>query len=395
LLNRSLFCMCGMTFLVAMGYSIIVPILPLYVRDFGASNIQIGAVVAGFALTRTVFNLPAGVLTGKIGSKNSMLLGLIFVGITSAIIGLAKNYDTVLIARTVAGVGSAFYVTSSVTYMAELTSKGGRGRSLSIYDGTSIIGATIGPAVGGVLSYWGGRNIPFIIYAAFLAVAAILVQLVLPATPKQDARHTSFSYLDVKLLFGDRSFLSVNTATFMYSFILTSMEFTIIPLFAAGNIGLNVLQIGGLFTMLSLAQLAAFIPSGSLSDRHGRKPFMISSLIVLSLVLLLMPHVSGTMDFTLAMAMLGFGSGLAGPMAAWISDLSPTNKLGIAIGLYSTLNDVGVVAGPILLTAMAQTPQTILRIPSTPFLVGALLMAATAILLTTAKDPVREENYNR
>jgi len=147
--------------------------------------------------------------------------------------------------------------------------------------------------------------------------------------------------------------------------------------------------------MLSLAQLAAFIPSGSLSDRHGRKPFMISSLIVLSLVLLLMPHVSGTMDFTLAMAMLGFGSGLAGPMAAWISDLSPTNKLGIAIGLYSTLNDVGVVAGPILLTAMAQTPQTILRIPSTPFLVGALLMAATAILLTTAKDPVREENYNR
>ena len=140
--------MCGMTFLVAMGYSIIVPILPLYVRDFGASNIQIGAVVAGFALARTVFNLPAGVVTGRIGSKNSMLLGLIFVGITSVIIGLAKNYDTVLIARTVAGIGSAFYVTSSVTYMAELTSKGGRGRSLSIYDGTSIIGATIGLPLG-------------------------------------------------------------------------------------------------------------------------------------------------------------------------------------------------------------------------------------------------------
>jgi MFS family permease len=381
--------MCGMTFLVAIGYSIIVPILPLYVRDFGASNIQIGLAVAGFALTRTAFNLPAGAMAGRIGSKNSMLLGLIFVGVTSAIIGLARNYETVLVARTLAGVGSAFYVTSSVTYMAELTSKGGRGRSLSIYDGTSIVGATIGPAIGGVLSFWGGRNIPFLVYACFLFVAAVLVKLQLPTTPKRSVERASLSYLDLKTLFADRAFLSVNTATFMYSFILTSMEFTILPLFAADNVRLNVLQIGGLFTLLSLAQFAAFIPSGSLSDRHGRKPFMISSLIVLSVALLAMSHVSGTNEFTFTMAMLGIGSGLAGPMAAWISDLSPPDKLGIAIGLYSTLNDVGVAAGPLFLTAMIQTPQAIARVPNTPFLVGSTLMIVTALFLTTARDPAK------
>jgi MFS family permease len=47
-----------------------------------------------------------------------MLLGLVFVGLTSAVIGVARNYETVLLARTVAGAGSAFYVISSVTYMA-------------------------------------------------------------------------------------------------------------------------------------------------------------------------------------------------------------------------------------------------------------------------------------
>ena len=133
-----------MTFLVAMGYSLIVPVLPLYARDFGASNIQIGAVIAGFALTRTAFNIPAGIFAGKVGSKRSMLLGLIFVGVTSAIMGVARNYETVLLARTIAGAGSAFYVTSSTTYMAELTSKGNRGRSMSIYDGVSIVGSTLG-----------------------------------------------------------------------------------------------------------------------------------------------------------------------------------------------------------------------------------------------------------
>ena len=388
MLNRSLFCMCVMTFMVAMGYSIIVPVLPLYARDFGASNLQIGAVIAGFALTRTSFNIPAGIFAGRFGSKKSMLLGLIFVGVTSAVIGLAKNYETVLIARTIAGVGSAFYVTSSVTYMAELTSKGNRGRFMSIYDGVGMVGSTIGPAIGGVLAYLGGRNLPFLAYAWFLFAAAALVQLLLPAATQRAQRHFP-NYTDVKRTYGNRSFLSVNTSTFMYSFVLTSMQFTIIPLFAVGNVGLNSLQIGGLFTVLSVAELATFIPIGSLSDRFGRKPFMISSLIVSAVVLILMPHVSSPIGFSLAMGMLGFGSGLAGPMDAWISDLAPIDKMGVAIGLYRTLNDIGLVAGPIFLTALTLTPNATAAVSSTPFLVGGILMAATTILLSKANDPMR------
>jgi MFS family permease len=376
-----------MTFLVAVGYSIIVPVLPLYVRDFGASNIQIGAVIAGFALTRTAFNLPAGVFAGKIGSKKSMLLGLIFVGITSAIIGVARNFETILVARTIAGVGSAFYVTSSTTYMAELTTKGNRGRFMSMYDGVGMVGSTIGPAIGGALSYAGGRSMPFLAYAGLLFVAAVFVQFLLPEVT-QKVQHRLPSYLDLKRTYGDRSFLSVNTSTFMYSFVLTSMQFTIIPLFAADNVKLNSLQIGGLFTVLSVAELVTFIPIGSLSDRFGRKPFMISSLIVSSLVLVVMSHVSSPVGFGLTMGLLGLGSGLAGPMDAWISDLAPKDKLGVAIGLYRTLNDIGLVAGPIFLTALTQTSQV--TISSTPFLVGGILMGATAILLSRAKDPAKD-----
>ena len=387
MLNRSLLCMCVMTFLVAMGYSIIVPVLPLYARDFGASNMEIGAVIAGFALTRTAFNIPAGIFSGKVGSKKSMLLGLIFVGVTSAIIGLARNYETILIARTSAGVGSAFYVTSSVTYMAELTSKGKRGRFMSVYDGVGMVGSTIGPAIGGVLVFWGGRNLPFLAYACFLFVAAAIVQLLLPETTQKPQRQFP-SYLDMKRTYGDRSFLSVNTSTFMYGFVLTSIQFTIIPLFAVGNVGLNSLQIGGLFTVLSLAELVTFIPIGSLSDRVGRKPFMISSLMASAVVLIFMSRTSTPIEFSLAMGLLGFGSGLAGPMDAWISDLAPPDKLGVAIGLYRTLNDIGVVTGPIFLTALiAQATE---KIPSTPFLVGGILMAATTILLLKARDPVRD-----
>ena len=361
----------------------------MYARDFGASNIQIGAVIAGFALTRTAFNIPAGIFAGRVGSKKSMLLGLIFVGVTSAVIGLARNYETILLARTSAGVGSAFYVTSSVTYMAELTSTGKRGRSMSIYDGVGMVGSSIGPAIGGVLVYWGGRNLPFLAYACFLFAAAAIVQLLLPEATQRPQRQFP-NYLDVKRTYGDKSFLSVNTATFMYSFVLTSMQFTIIPLFAVGNVGLNSLQIGGLFTVLSVAELATFIPIGSLSDRVGRKPFMISSLIVSSVVLILMSRTSTPIGFSLAMGFLGFGSGLAGPMDAWISDLAPVDKLSVAIGLYRTLNDIGVVTGPIFLTALTQTHQATAEIPSTPFLVGGILMAATTILLSKAKDPVKD-----
>ena len=178
-----------------------------------------------------------------------------------------------------------------MTYMAELTTKGKRGRSMSIYDGVGMVGSTIGPAIGGVLSYMGGRNLPFLAYACFLFAAAGFVQLLLPEATQKVQRQFP-NYLDLKRTYGDRSFLSVNTSTFMYSFVLTSMQFTIIPLFAVGNVGLNSLQIGGLFTVLSVAELATFIPIGSLSDRFGRKPFMISSLIVSAIVLIVMSHAS-------------------------------------------------------------------------------------------------------
>jgi len=273
--------------------------------------------------------------------------------------------------------------------MAELTTKGNRGRSMSIYDGVGMVGSSIGPGIGGVLSYVGGRNMPFLAYAGFLFVAAVFVQLLLPEVTQEVQRQLP-SCLDLKRTYGDRSFLAVNTFTFMYSFVLTSMQFTIIPLFAAGNVGLNSLQIGGLFTGLSVAELVTFIPIGSLSDRFGRKPFMISSVIVSSLVLIVMSHVSNPLGFSLAMGMLGFGSGLAGPMDAWISDLAPSDKLGVAIGFYRTLNDIGVVAGPIFLTVLTQTSQASQAISSTPFLVGGVLMGATAIVLSRAKDPAKE-----
>jgi hypothetical protein len=77
-------------------------------------------------------------------------------------------------------------------------------------------------------------------------------------------------------------------------------------------------------------------------------------------------------------------------MDAWISDLSPKKKLGVAISLYRTLNDIGVVAGSIYLTAIAQTPNMITKISNTPFRAGGIVLAAPTILRSTAKDPVRD-----
>lgn len=67
--TRVLFSLSLSGFLAFLGFSLIVPTLPLYARVFHATDAQIGALVASFGLSRLVFDLPAGLICERINSK--------------------------------------------------------------------------------------------------------------------------------------------------------------------------------------------------------------------------------------------------------------------------------------------------------------------------------------
>jgi len=91
------------------------------------------------------------------------------------------------------------------------------------------------------------------------------------------------------------------------------------------------------------------------------------------------------------MAFYGLATGLQGSIAAWPADVASKDKLGISMGVYRVMMDMGMVLGPITATYIAgyTGDQTV---TFTPFLVPALVVFVVGVLMIWAKDPARRRH---
>src|SRR4051794_31261586 len=94
-------------FCVAVGFGVLVPVLPVFARTFGVGNAAVGAVVSAFALMRLVSSPFCGRLIVRFGERTVLATGIFVVAVSSGLAGIAQSYEQLLILRGVGGIGSA------------------------------------------------------------------------------------------------------------------------------------------------------------------------------------------------------------------------------------------------------------------------------------------------
>lgn len=382
--RRTLLILSIVVFLVLLGISIITPSLPLYGESLGASDFLVGLIVGAYAGARVVMDIPAGFLGDRRGHKPTMTLGLLLIGFSSLGAGLAFNVWVLMAVRVIEGVGSALYTTSSVAVLAIGSPADRRGRYMSTYTGALLLGAVVGPAVGGWAAGFDLRW-PFYLYAICAFVGLVLQYLFLPKGGLGTLRRTYGPAAPRRWLqLMTPSFLLVNLGV-MGAFFARGAFFTIFPLFALAKFGWDTVLVGLLFTVSAFASLVAIFPSGRWADRRGRKlPFTLG-LVASGLLINLFYLAADLPQQTMAMVIFGFGAGLTGPMAAWAADLAPREQLGAAMGVFRMLGDIGWLLGPVVAGGLAEVAG---RTSPWPFLIPGLVALAVAAPLLAAEDPV-------
>src|SRR5690554_539390 len=159
------------------GFGVVIPVLPVYVRSFGVGYVEVGAVVSAFALVRLIASPFCGWLINHGGERAILAIGIGIVAVSSGLVGIAETYPQVLILRGIGGVGSAMFTISAMTLLLGTTASSVRGRAMGFYQGGFLIGGMAGPALGGLLAVI-SLQAPFFFYAGTLAIAG-LVGLVL------------------------------------------------------------------------------------------------------------------------------------------------------------------------------------------------------------------------
>jgi MFS family permease len=350
---------------VMMGSSLVTPSLTLYAKqDLGANEFLVGAVIAGFAIGRLVFDIPAGVLADRLGLNRTMILGLgILVG-SSVLAGFAPNYWVLLSARVVEGIGSSIYVSAAIVFVLLSSEVSKRGTNIGSYQSMLMLGPIAGPIVGAPIAVFFGYNAPYFAFAGMLAVALGIV-----ATLAYFGRLGSARPAQSHESGGRQANMTVylNTAaiaTFGFAFLRSGIYTTGMPLFAYGNLSLSVFDVGIILTVASIANLVSSFFSGRLTQTYGMQKPLFAAILSSAILVALIP-LSTSMIFLLAVVtLIGITSGFFGQSIVWAAEqieekvkrksaASTDSALGVhshvtrGIGFNRMIGDVGLVLGPL------------------------------------------------
>lgn len=344
------------TLLLAFGRGLLLPIMPLYAGTFSDSYGLIGLVLAGEALGTLIADIPAGGLLRRLDRKWAMVSGVVLIAFSVLALAWASSIWLLFTYRLLAGVGGALWNLSRHAYLAEVTSRVGRGRAIALFGGTVRLGTFAGPAVGGLLAAALGLTAPFFLTALLAGLAAVAALLFV----KPAAQPLPFGGV------GGRSHPLARAVMDRYQVLLTAGfghllaqtiragRRVVIPLYGAAVLGLDVEAVGWILSVAAFLDMAMFYPAGLLMDRLGRKYAIVPSFVIQGLGMALVPLSGGFATLLLAASVMGLGNGLgSGTMMTLGADLAPSDSLGEFLGVWRLIGDGGAMGGPLVVGAVA------------------------------------------
>jgi pimeloyl-ACP methyl ester carboxylesterase/predicted MFS family arabinose efflux permease len=371
-------------FVFQAGFGLVVPVLPLYAREFGLGPAGIGVVIGVYGLARVLTDLPAAWLASRIGHSRAMGIGALVLTVGSALTGLAGSLPELILWRFVTGAGAATTLVVGQSMAAAHPEPFSRPRAIAYYQSAFLAGVGLGPILGGPLADALGLQAPFLAYAVLAGAVGLTGLLVrMPAARSADAGssspHTSArGYL---LMLRDLPFLFVSLITLMMHFTRTGALEGMAPLLGAEQFLMSTTGIGVALGLNGLSNLVVTFATARLAERVDRKALLIpgSVLQVASLaVFALGAHPS---LFVAAAVLWGCGTGLTGPVTAiYVAERANGDVTG-SLALYRMLSDVGYLAGPLLMGLSAThvgTPVTFL------WCAGLILAVVAAFRLVTS-----------
>jgi MFS family permease len=366
--------------LYSVAQGLLIPTLPLYAAGFDVSYSLVGLVLAGDSLGTMMGDVPAGVLLRKLGVKRAMLLGLGLIGLTTAALFLAGSVAQVFALRLLAGLGNGAYRVARHAYVAEATANGNRGRALAAFGGVMRTGNFIGPAIGGLVATVFGLRVPFLLFGAASALAALAVLRFLhtryPAPVIVQSRAASLGgHLLATLRAQYRTLAAAGTGQ-LFAQMVRSGRRVIIPLYAAEVIGLDAQAIGLIMSIAAAVELTMVYPAGLVMDQLGRKFAIVPCFFVQAVGLVLVPFTGGFASLLFAASVAGFGNGLgSGTMMTLGADLAPKNARGEFLGMWNLIGDLGGTGGPVVAGVVAD----ILVLPAAALALASAGFAAATV----------------
>jgi EmrB/QacA subfamily drug resistance transporter len=174
--------------------------LPAIVQDFGVRASSAQWVMTASLLPLAGLVVLGGRLGDVFGRRRCFLIGVLLFGVASAVGGLAPDFDVLITARVVQGIGGALMLPVAVAIMSAAVPAGKQGRALGTMAGAAAIAAALGPTIGGVLTSALTWRAVLLVCVPLMAIIYALTARAVPSDAlsraRGAARHPQMSDID-------------------------------------------------------------------------------------------------------------------------------------------------------------------------------------------------------
>jgi MFS family permease len=375
----------GILFLVVfvdlLGFGMVIPVMPLYAERLGASATWTGLLSAGYSAMQFLFAPIWGRLSDRVGRRPVLLLSIAMTGVAFLLYGLAGSFATLLVSRLFAGAATA-NIAIAQAYVADVTPPEGRARGMGMIGAAFGLGFVLGPAMGGLLSTY-SLALPGFAAAGLSLVNLVGASLLLPEPIQRSRAARSGRLAALAEELGKPGIRRLIVVYFLVILAFSAMEATYAFL-AQYRYGLRDREVAWVFAYIGV--LVVVVQGGligPLTRRLGEKRLLVLGAVLQAVGLAFLPFAVGVPGLLLASAPLAVGSGLSSPaLTSLLSRFSRAEDQGGTLGIGQSAAAFGRILGPEAGTwTFAQWS------PATPYLGGAALMAAAALVGATVGAP--------
>lgn len=373
----------SITLMAVMGVSSIAPAFPKIEGALGVSAQRVGLLVTVFTVPGVLLTPVFGILADRYGRKIILVPSLILFGVAGVACFFTVDFHSLLIFRTLQGVGGAALGSINVTLIGDLYDGRERATAMGFNASVLSIGAALYPAIGGAIAMLGWNYI-FLLPVMAIPVGLFVLYRLKNPEPESDINFKEYlgnTWRSVRqrpviVLF------TVSTVTFiiLYGAIITFLPFLADNLYKASSF-----EIGVLMSSMSITTALASAQSGRLSGKYSGRKLLLMAFILFAIALSLIPLVHNLWFLLVPVLIFGAGQGINLPsFMNLLTNYAPLENRAAFMSMNGMVLRAGQTLGPVVMGFVYNT----LGLDFVFYSGGAFaLLMFVLVLLFLNKDP--------